>query len=376
MPNKDYYNILGVEKNASNDDIKKAFHKLAFKYHPDKSGGDDKKFKEINEAYQVLSNDQKKSQYDQFGSAFTQGYGGSKQGAGFGDFDGEDFGGFNFGGFSAQDGAGSGWDFSDINNIFGDFFGGARSTSSGQGRRVKRGRDISTEINIPFVDSIFGTEKNLLITKTSVCETCKGSGGKPRAKMKKCPTCNGQGKIYETKRSFFGSFSQVKICDACGGSGEVPEEKCVNCKGAGVLKREEEVKIVIPSGINDGEMIRLSGMGEAIKGGSAGDFYIKINVARHPVFRREGSNLVMDLNVKLSDALLGTEHKIQALEGEITVVIPEGISHGEVLRVRGRGVPLSKSKRGDLLIKLSIKIPNHLSKKAREAIEKLKEEGI
>ena len=360
---KDYYKTLNVDRNASKDDIKKAFHKLAHQYHPDKSGGDDKKFKEVNEAYQVLSDDQKRSQYDTYGENFSTGGAGAP---GWGDFD------FSQGGFDFSSMGG----FGDLNDIFSDFFGGARSTSSGQGRRTKRGRDISTEIDIPFIDSIFGTEKNLLITKTSVCETCKGSGGKFRTKMKKCPTCNGQGQIYETKRSFFGSFSQVKTCDTCSGSGEVPEEKCANCKGAGVWKREEEVKIIIPSGINNGEMIRLSGMGEAIKGGSAGDLYIKINVARHPVFRREGSNLVMDLNVKLSDALLGMEHKIQALDGEITVVIPEGISHGEVLRVRGRGVPLSKSKRGDLLIKLSIKLPNKLSRKSRELIEQLKKEGI
>ena len=358
---KDYYETLGVNKGASKDEIKKAFYKLAHKYHPDKKEGDEKKFKQVNEAYQVLSDDAKRSKYDQFGSA-----------------DGADFGGF-----STQGGPASGWDFSgfqngsaefdfgDLNDIFSDFFGG------GGGRReARRGRDISTEVQISFSDSIFCTNRKILITKTSSCLSCHGSGAKAGAGIAACRTCNGQGKIRESKRTIFGNIASTKVCEVCLGAGEVPKEICESCKGKGVQRREEEVSIVIPAGIRDGEMIRMTGFGEAVSKGTTGDLYIKVNVVPHAVFKRDGHDLIMNLNLKLSEALLGIEYPIQTLDGEIKVTIPEGVSINEILRVRGKGVPISKSKRGDLLIKLNIKLPSKISRKSRELIEELKKEGI
>jgi molecular chaperone DnaJ len=370
---KDYYETLGINKGASKDEIKKAFYKMAHKYHPDKKGGNEAKFKQVNEAYQVLSDDAKRSKYDQFGANFANmgsssagGYGGSRQG-GFGGFEGWDFSDF-----SAQ-GAPFGGDFGNLNDIFSDFFTGGMG---GNRQEVRRGRDISTEVQISFSDSIFGTNRKILITKTSSCLTCKGSGAKPGSKIETCKHCNGQGKIRESKRTIFGNIASTKICEVCLGTGEVPKEICETCKGKGVLRREEEISIVIPAGIRDGEMIRMTGMGEAVSKGTIGDLYIKINVASHPVFKREGNDLRMDLNLKLSDALLGTKYLIQTLDGEIEVTIPEGVSINEILRVRGKGVPIGKNKRGDLLIKLNIKLPSKVSRKAHELIEELKKEGI
>lgn len=361
---KDYYETLGVNKGASKDEIKKAFYKLAHKYHPDKKEGNEAKFKQVNEAYQTLSDDSKRAKYDQFGAGYENMAGGhSHQGGGF---EGFDFNGFS-GGF--QNG-GAEFDFGNLNDIFSDFFGG------GGRAQARRGRDISTEIQISFSDAVFGITRKVLITKTSNCMICKGSGAKAGTKMETCKHCNGQGQIRETKRSFLGNISSTKICETCFGAGEVPKEVCEKCKGKGVLRREEEISIVIPAGIRDGEMIRMTGMGEAVTKGTTGDLYIKINVMPHPVFKREGYDLVMDLNLKLSDALLGMKYPIETLDGKIEVTIPEGVSINEILRVKGRGVPSAKSKRGDILIKLNIKMPSKISRKSREIIEELKKEGI
>lgn len=363
---KDYYKILGVEKGASKDEIKKAFYKLAHKYHPDKKEGNEGKFKEVNEAYQVLSDDSKRSKYDQFGPGFeNMGQGGySRQGQGFGGFEGFDFSGFQ---------GGADFDFGNLNDIFSDFFTGGM----GGGRReTRRGRDISTEIQISFSEAVFGISRKILLTKTSNCSVCEGSGAKHGTKMETCKYCNGQGKIREAKRTILGTISSTKICEECLGSGEVPKEKCENCKGKGILRKEVEVSVNVPAGIRDGEMIRMTGGGEAVSKGTAGDLYIKINIAPHPVFKREGNDLVMNLDLKLSDALLGTEYPIQTLDGQISVKIPEGVSINEILRVKGKGVPISKTKRGDLLIKLKIKLPSKISRKSRELIEQLKKEGI
>lgn len=364
--NKDFYATLGVAKNASKDEIKKAFYKLAHKYHPDKKEGDEKKFKEVNEAYQTLSDDQKRAQYDQFGSQYANMGGGANygQGQGFGGFEGFDFSGFSQG---FQNG---GMEF-DLNDIFSDFFGG------GGGRaQARRGRDISTEIQVSFQDAIFGVTRKVLLTKTSTCNTCAGKGAKAGTKMDTCKSCNGQGKIHEAKRTILGTISSTKVCETCLGSGEVPREVCEKCKGKGVLRKEEEISIAVPAGIRNGEMIRMSGMGEAVTKGTTGDLYIKINVAPHPVFKRDGNDLVMDLNLKLSDALLGAKFPIKTLDGDIEVVIPEGVGINEILRVKGKGVPNNKTKRGDLLIKLNIKLPSKISRKARELIEALQKEGI
>lgn len=363
---KDYYAILGVEKGASKDDIKKAFYKLAHKYHPDKKEGDEKRFKEVNEAYQVLSDDGKRAKYDQFGSGFEN-MGGAGYGAGQG------FGGFDFNDFAQGFGNGGvEFDFGNLNDIFSDFFAGG-----GGGRtRARRGRDISTEIQISFADAVFGVNRKILITKTSKCDTCSGSGAKAGTKMDTCKVCNGQGKIHEAKRTILGTISSTKVCDKCLGSGQVPHEVCNTCHGAGVLRKEQEISLMVPAGIRDGEMVRMTGMGEAVAQGTSGDLYIKINVASHPVFKREGNDLVMNLNLKLTDALLGTEHTIETLDGKINVKIPEGVGINEILRVKGKGVPSGKGKRGDLLIKLNIKLPSKLSRKEREIVEQLKKEGI
>lgn len=351
---RDYYEILGIQKSASKDEIKKAFHKLAHKYHPDKKGGDAAKFKEVSEAYSVLSDEKKRAEYDSYGRVFSGGGGGSQGGSPFEGFDFSNFQGFE-----------------DINfgDIFSDFFGGTRE-------RVRRGRDISIDLELTFAESIFGVERKVLITKTSSCTVCGGSGGKPGAGTKTCETCNGKGQIRETRRSILGSVSTQRVCETCHGSGKVPKEKCATCHGAGVLRKEEEITIVVPAGIDNGEMIRLSGMGEATPGGVPGDLYVKIHVKKHPVFRKEGNNLLMDLNIKLSDALLGAEHRIATLDGDISVKIPEGVSFGEMLRVRGKGVPYEKGKRGDILIRINITLPNKLSKKARELFDQARKEGI
>ncbi len=357
--NKDYYTTLGVEKNASKEDIKKAFHKLARKYHPDnKSGGDERKFKEINEAYQVLSNDKKRAEYDTYGQAFA--------GNGFGG--GPGFSGFDFNGFAGQ---GFGGVEFDLGDIFGDFFGG------GGGReRAKRGRDISIDLEISFHDAIFGTDRSVLLTKTSVCDSCRGTGASAGTSFTKCVTCNGQGKVQETRSSFFGTFTSVKECSVCRGRGEVPKQSCNICRGAGVVRKQEEVSIKIPPGIQNGEVIRLSGMGEAISAGVSGDLYIKVHVSKHPVFKREGNNILMDLDIKLTDALLGNEYTIETLDGLITLKVPPNVSFGEILRVRNKGVPFGALKRGDLLVKLNIRFPKNLSKKAQKLFEDLKKEGI
>jgi len=357
---KDYYTILGIQKGATKDDIKKAFRKLAHQYHPDKQGGNEAKFKEINEAYQILSDDKKRAEYDTYGTNFN----GSAGPEGFGGFD---FSGFQQG-FGGQQGF-NGMEF-DLGDIFGDIFGGG-----GRGK-VKRGRDISIDLEIPFSESVFGTDRKILVSKTMLCDECRGTGGKTGTKMKKCDTCNGQGKIHEAKRTMFGTFSSVRECNVCRGKGDTPEEKCQKCHGAGAVKGQEEIRISVPSGISSGEVIRLTGKGEAMIGGIAGDLYARIHTIPHAFLKREGFNLVMILDIKLTDALLGAEYPIETLDGKMTVRIPEGVTHDEILRVRGKGVPMDKAKRGDLLIKLNIKLPKKLSRKAQKLVEDLKNEGM
>jgi molecular chaperone DnaJ len=363
---KNYYETLGVPKNASKDEIKKAFHKLAHKHHPDKNNGDDKKFKEVNEAYQVLSDDGKRSRYDQFGSADGPMGGGNYGGQGGygGGFEGFDFSGFQ---------NGQGFDMGDIGDIFGDFFGGGMGRG---GKKSRRGRDIQTEIDLSFEESIFGVKRKVFINKQSTCEICKGSGGKVGTKMNSCKTCNGQGQIHEVRRSILGSFQTTKTCDECLGSGKIPSEKCSNCRGAGVYKKQQEIELNIPAGINNGEMLKMTNAGEDIQGGSSGDLFIKVRVKTHPIFKRDGLNLTMDLPIKLTEALLGINYDLKTLEGNtIEVKIPEGINHNELLRVRGKGVPSSHG-RGDIILRVQVKMPSKLSRKQKELIENLKKEGI
>ena len=282
---KDYYNILGVNKSASKDEIKKAFYKLAHKHHPDKKDGNEAKFKEVNEAYQVLSDDAKRAKYDQYGSNFENmgaggGFSGGQQGG---------FGGFDFSGF--QNG-GADFDMGNLNDIFSDFFGGGMAGSRPQPRR---GRDISTEIQISLTDSILGLNKKILITKISACLSCNGSGAKSGSKMETCKHCNGQGKIHEQKRTIFGNIGSTRLCEFCLGAGEVPKELCEKCKGKGVVRREEEVSINIPAGIRDEQTIRMTGYGEAILRGTTGDLYIKIKVKIPTKISKKARELLEEL---------------------------------------------------------------------------------
>jgi len=363
---KDYYNVLGVEKKASKDDIKKAFRKLAHRYHPDKGAGDDTKFKEITEAYSILSDDRKRREYDAYGQAFPGGHGPSTSSG----QTGSPFGGFDFSQF--QQGFGQGGVDFDFGDIFGDMFGGGRGTQ----QRTPRGRDISIDLEIPFKDAIFGTTRTVLIAKVSTCSLCRGTGAKPGTELGTCSTCNGSGRIHETRNSILGQFTSVRACAACDGSGKIPKEKCPECKSHGVHRKQEEIHISVPAGIDNGEMIRLAQQGEAIKTGIAGDLYVKVHVKPHAVFRRDGANLIMDLPVKLTDSLLGTIVLVETLEGKILEVkIPPMRRVEELLRVAGKGIP-SEGARGDLIIRLEVALPHKLSSKARKTVEDLKTEGL
>jgi len=355
---KDYYSILGVSRSANRDEIKKAFRKLAHQYHPDRGNGNEDKFKEISEAYSILSDDKRRREYDSYGHVF----GGGGSGNAFGGFD------FSQADFSAKDFQ----DF-DLGDIFSDFFGAARATSRGQ---TKRGRDISIDLELSFKEAVFGTERKVLLTKYSACKMCTGSGAQLGTSFKTCTACNGKGTIHETKRSILGTFTSVKSCETCHGRGEIPEKNCTTCHGAGVARQEEEIQVIVPPNINDGEMVRMSGAGEAVASGSSGDLYIKLHIKSDSQFRREGHNILTNLSIKLSDALLGGEYTVPTLDGTITVKVPVGASPGELLRVRGKGAPTLSGRRGDLFIELNIKLPQKLSRKAKKLVEELQSEGI
>jgi molecular chaperone DnaJ len=363
---KNYYDILGVDKKASKDEVKKAFRKLAHQYHPDKKGGDESKFKELNEAYSILSDDEKRGQYDMYGQTFAGGQQGGGQGGygGGSPFEGFDFSQFTQGGNGFQ----GGMEF-DLGDIFGEFFGG------GSRSRTQRGRDISIDIELNFEEAIFGVERNILLNKVSICNTCNGNGAKIGTEKIECKTCNGKGKIREMKRTILGSIEVNKVCESCFGEGKVPKERCNMCNGLGVFKKQEEIRIKIPAGIENGEMIRMTGGGEAVRGGQAGDLYIKTHVKAHKIFHKEGANLVMNLDIKLSDAILGATQLVQALDGSIDLRVPEGSNTGDILRIKGRGVPV-QGRRGDILVNLRVAIPKKLSKSAKDAIQKLREEGM
>lgn len=351
---KNYYEVLGVDKKATNDDIKKAFRKLAQKHHPDK-GGDEAKFKEITEAYSILSDEKRRREYDNYGQSFGGGGGG--------------FGGFDFNGF--QNGNVE-FDLSDLFEGFGDMFGGARGGTG----RTKRGRDISIDIEVTFKESILGATRKVLITKVGKCDTCNATGAKPGTEMSTCTTCNGAGRVHETRNSPFGTFASVRACPTCEGAGKIPKEKCTVCSGRGVLKREEEIKIAIPAGMDNGEMIRMPGLGEAVKNGVSGDLYVKVHVKPHLLFRKQGLNLIMDVPVKLTDALLGTQVVVETVEGKkLDVKVPPMTATEETLRLKGRGVTVDGTS-GDLLLKLTVTMPKKLSGKAKKAIEELKGEGL
>lgn len=356
---KDYYQLLGIDRKATKDDIKKAFRTLAHKYHPDKKGGDESKFKEVSEAYSVLSDDKKRAEYDAYGRTFA---GGGPSGGGQAGFEGFDFSQFG------------GADFDiDLNDIFGgfsDIFGG------GGRQKASRGRDISIDIEVSFRDSVFGVTRKILITKDSVCSRCSGSGAEPGTATKTCPTCNGKGQVVESRRSPFGTFSVSSPCPACHGRRTIPEKPCTECHGTGVERREEEITVVIPAGIDNGQVIRMASLGEAVSGGMTGDLYVKVHVLADKKFRKEGFNIVMDLPVKVSDALTGASYTVETLDGPTTIDIPPLRSTDEILRMKGRGVPLERGRRGDLLIRVRLEFPRKLSHEAKTLLDQLKKEGI
>ena len=356
---KDYYDILGIQKGASKDEVKKAFRKLAAKYHPDKKTGDEAKFKEISEAYATLSDDKKRAEYDTYGRSYAGGGGGAQN---------AQWGGFQ-GGFG---GAGVEFDLNDIFENFGDIFGGGMR---GGGGRQARGNDVSVDIELTFKESIFGTKRTLKLMKNNTCATCGGTGAKAHSEMTTCTTCNGNGKIRETRQSILGQFATVRECTACNGTGKIPKEKCPDCAGVGIKRTEDTIDIQIPAGIEPGEMIRMTGRGEAIRGGIPGDLYIKVHVQRHHTIHRNDINLESALHIKLTDALLGGTYGVETLDGVINIKIPEGVKHGETLRIKGKGVPVGSS-RGDFHVKISIDIPQKLSRNARKLVEELKKEGI
>lgn len=362
--NKDYYDILGVARNASPEEVKKAYRRLAHQYHPDKSSGDEKRFKEINEAYQVLGNEQKRAQYDRFGNASTGGNGAKDQESYYGAWDFNNFA-QGFEGFSG--------DASGLNDIFEDMFGfGGRSGRT----QTPRGRDIAIDVEIPFQEAVFGTQRTVLLQKQMLCSTCSGSGHEPGTTTKKCTSCNGSGTVHETRRSLFGSFTKLRSCSTCAGSGQVPEKPCHMCKGGGVMRGSEEITIEIPPGINDSEMIKLVGKGEAAPGGVSGDLYIKVHVIPQAKFTRIGNDIATKLTLHITDALLGTTAAVETLDGVVHVRVPAGTESGSILRIRGKGVPRAHGGRGDLLITCAIKMPKKLSHKAKQLLEELQKEDI
>lgn len=354
---KDFYNILGVSKGASDDEIKKAYRKLAHKYHPDKSGGDEVKFKEINEAYQVLSDKSKRSQYDQFGQTFESG--GPSGGAG-------GFGGFDFSGFQS---GGQDFDFSEgFGDIFSDIFGGGRSRG---GRQA--GRDIQVDIEISFEEMVRGTKHSVNLYRMTQCDVCHGSGGEPGAKEETCPTCKGNGKVQQTMRSMFGSFSQVSTCPTCSGSGKIYTKKCHKCQGEGRVKQEQKIPVNIPAGIASGQTISVRGQGEAgEKGAQAGDLYVNVYVKAHNKFKRENDNILSDEHVSFAQAVLGNKINVQTIDGDVTMKVPAGTQSGELFRIKGKGVPsLRGNSRGDHLVKIVVDVPKKLSREQKKLIEQL-----
>lgn len=363
---KDYYDILGVGRSASDDEIKKAYRKLAHKYHPDKSGGDAEKFKEINAAYQVLSDKSKRSQYDQFGQTFE----GSGPGGGQG------FGGFDFSGFQQGfGGQGGGFEFGEgFEDIFSDIFGGGRRNDNRQ-----RGRDIQVDVEISFEEMVSGAKRDVSLLRRTTCDVCNGSGGEPGSKEEKCPTCGGSGQIKKVMRSFFGSFQQVSTCPTCFGGGKTYSKKCHKCAGEGRVKEQRSIHIEIPAGISDGQTISLQGQGEAGERGAAnGDLYVTVHVKQHSRFERKGDNIISKEHISFSQAVLGDKINVATIEGAVHMKIPAGTQSGEIFRIKGQGVPqLGRSgRRGDQLVTVVVDIPKNPSRQQKKIIEDLKKSGL
>lgn len=359
---RDYYEVLGVDKSATPDAIKKAYRKLAIQYHPDKNPGDkeaEEKFKEINEAYEVLSDENKRSQYDQFGhAAFDQtagGYGGGFSG----------FTGFNGGDYSDI--------FGDIFNMFGG--GGGGFTSSANRNGPKKGSDLRVNINISFEEAAFGCEKKIKLTRKEICSECSGTGAKKGTSPKTCPTCGGTGQVRVTQKSILGMMQTVRVCDNCGGSGQIIEEPCTHCQGSGTQANQRTITVKIPAGVDTGSVLPLRGEGNAgTKGGKNGDVYIVINVKDHEYFERDGINVYLDVPISFVDASLGCEVKVPTLEGDVKLKIPEGTQSGTVFKLKGKGIAnVNGFGKGDEFVTVNVEIPKKLSSKQKQLLREFDE---
>ncbi|MBD3247832.1 molecular chaperone DnaJ [Candidatus Falkowbacteria bacterium] len=353
---KDYYKILGVDKGASQEDVKKAFRKLAHQYHPDKQTGDEAKFKEVNEAYQVLGNEQKRKQYDQFGAGFeNMGQGGFGGGQGFGGFQGN---------INMED-------LSDMFGGFGDMFGFGGGSSRRRGPR--RGSDIEMIMSLSFEEAVFGTEKEIKFKKRVVCDRCKGEGAEPGAKIETCKACGGSGKVRKVQRTILGAIQVETTCTNCGGEGKTFSEACGKCGGSGVATDTVDLKVKVPAGIDQGETIRLSGQGEAgDKGAPAGDLYIRMKVDPNKELERNGYDIKSTVEITFTQAALGDKIDIKTIHGDVSLKIPEGTQSGTVFKLKGKGVQILNGRgNGDHLVEVVIRTPKGLSKKQKEALKEL-----
>ena len=359
---RDYYEVLGVGKDADAKEIKKAYRKLAMKYHPDKNPGDkdaEEKFKEINEAYEVLSDEEKRSTYDRFGHDGLNGQGGFGGGQGFGGFGGSGFGGFE-----------------DIfGDIFGSSFGGGFGGSSSRRRGPKRGADIRQSVTISFEDAAFGKKIKVKINRSEECEECHGSGARPGTSKKTCPTCHGSGTVQSVQRTPFGNIASQRTCSTCDGEGEINESPCNKCHGKGSVRKTKTIEVDIPAGIDDGQMIKLSGQGEVgEKGGPRGDLYIVVNVQKHEIFTREGYDVYIEMPIRFTQAALGDKLEVPTLDGKVSYNLPEGTQTGTVFRLREKGIPkLRSNSRGDQYVKVIIDTPKKLNDEQKELLRKFDE---
>ncbi len=359
---KDYYNILGVSKSASQDEIKTAFRKKAHEHHPDK-GGDAEKFKEFNEAYQVLGNPEKRKQYDQFGSAFQNGQAGNANWGGFG---GQGNAGFQNGGFNM--------DFEDLSEMFGGFgdifgFGG----SSRGAKRQTRGRDLEMELKLDFLEAVFGAEKELNFSRQNTCDRCKGQGAEPDAKITACQHCHGTGAIAKLQRTILGNIQTKSPCPYCGGEGQTVSKKCAKCSGSGVQQTATKLKVKVPAGISQGESIRLSGQGEAgQKSAPSGDLYLRVRVNSHKKFVRDGYDIRTEEIISIKQAILGDKIEIETVHGKVKLKIPEGTQSGTIFKIKEKGVfRLHGRGQGDHYVRIKVKIPASLNRKQKNLLEEL-----
>jgi molecular chaperone DnaJ len=361
---KDYYKILGVEKNATDDELKKAFRRLAHKYHPDKQTGDEKKFKEVNEAYQVLGDKEKRQKFDQFGSDFDQ-QGGFGGGMNWEDFMNATRGG---GGFSG------GFGGIDLGDIFGGMFNGG--FGGGRGRHQRRGNDIQVDVRLEFREAVFGVEKEINLTKNNNCDVCSGSGTEPDSKMKTCSDCNGQGQVKRVQQTILGAMQSVGECPSCNATGEVAEQKCKHCDGIGMVRNNSNYKVKIPAGIDNGQSIRLEGKGESAGVGSmAGDLFVLVHVKSEKGYERDGYNIYTEATISYPQAVMGDKIVIDTLDGEKKLVIPAGTQSHQQFKLKGLGVGhLHRGGRGDQYVKVLVDVPKKVSRKGKKLLEDLKKE--